>query len=145
MTKFLLLLHARSHLARFSRLRHSIRYGCWPLVPNFPMKLTHLRRSIRCACEFGRAKRKPRARAALANPMIILQTAVCKTSCRSSFHLGFTSLQQLIYHEVMNSAVGVLHLEIKQWHPSPPEIAQDTSATLNEVCKLSTSLRQARH
>jgi len=33
-----------------------------PLVPNFPMELTCLRRSIRCACQFGRAKRESAGR-----------------------------------------------------------------------------------
>ena len=42
-----------------SRLRRLIRYGSWPLVPNFPTELTSIRRSICCARQFRRPKREP--------------------------------------------------------------------------------------
>jgi len=45
----------RPYGAQFSR---SIRYGCWPLVPNFPTELTRLTSSICYTCQFGHAERK---------------------------------------------------------------------------------------
>jgi len=63
----------RAHLAyvaRFLRLRCSILYGCWPLVPDFQTALaTHLQRRID-----GARSASLRARAALAHRPVTTRT-----------------------------------------------------------------------
>jgi len=58
----------RAYGARFSHLWRSVRYGCWPLVPNFPTELAiHLQRRM-----VGARSASPRAQAALAKPPITI-------------------------------------------------------------------------